>query len=284
MDLIEQFWKSHADVMVGWLTNIGMAIVILTIALYFSNLLRKTIASTLMKMPQVDRTLAPVAGSLAKYLVILLALMAILDRFGVDTSSLIALLGAAGLAIALSLKDTLQHIASGLILLFLRPFRIGEYIEADDVAGTVEVVDLFTSTLRTADGICVTVPNGKLWGPAIRNYSRNATRRFDIEVGIAYRDDIAGARTLLLAMLKEDPRVQGEPEPMVFVSALGDSAVVLNVRGWTRIEDFWQTRWDLTQRAKERVEAAGYSIPFPQQDLHLVSADGLKAPTSPRLQ
>ena len=201
-----------------------------------------------------------------------------LAEFGVQTTSIIAVLGAAGLAIGLALQGTLQNIAAGIMLLVLRPFRVGEYIDAGGVSGTVDAINLFTTDMTTYDGIYRSVPNAELWNRNILNYSRNPTRRLDIPVGIAYEDDVEQALDLLLSHLSQDPRVMPDPEPQVLVTGLGDSSVDLTLRCWTSRTDFWPLRFELNKKVKLWLDAAGVSIPFPQRDVHLYRASepGLK--------
>jgi len=197
----------------------------------------------------------------------------VLAQFGVQTTSIIAVLGAAGLAIGLAMQGTLQNIAAGVMLLFLRPFRINDYIDAEGIAGTVDEVGLFTTHMHTYDGVYQEVPNSQLWNRTIKNYSRLPTRRLDVIVGIAYSDDMDTAQNVLLNLLREDKRVHTDPEPQVLVSELGDSAVNLNLRCWTNADDYWGLLFDTTKAAKQRLDAAGISIPFPQRDVHLYEAN-----------
>lgn len=277
MDPLIQYWHSHAEKIISGSINLALSLAILAGAFYIARVLKRLAIQGVLKA-QIDDTLAPIAGSLVKYFVIVTALVAVLDRFGVNPSSILALLGAAGLAIALSLKDTLQHLASGLILLFLRPFRVGDTIETDgNVAGNVEAIDLFTTTLRTGDGIYQTVPNGKLWGPAVKNFSRNPTRRMDVEISIVYGDNLGAAQQLLLDILKADSRVRAEPPPVVVVNALGDKAVTLLARGWTLTQDHAEARWHFMRTAKETLEAKGYTLPSPPQEMRLLADEGIKS-------
>ncbi len=199
--------------------------------------------------------------------------MAVLARLGIQTTSIIAVLGAAGLAIGLALQGTLQNIAAGIMLLILRPFKVGDYIDAGGTAGTVDEIGLFTTDMTTFDGIYLSVPNSSLWNTSILNYTRLPTRRLDIPVGIAYEDDVEKALSLLLEKLRTDSRVLADPEPQVMVTALGESSVDLNLRCWSLREDFWALRFDLNKNAKLWLDSAGISIPFPQRDVHLISAN-----------
>jgi small conductance mechanosensitive channel len=196
----------------------------------------------------------------------------VLGQLGVQIASILAVLGAAGLAIGLALQGTLSNIAAGLMLLWLRPFRQGDFIDASGISGTVTEVGLFASTLRQANGVYHFVPNSDLWNTPIQNFSRNETRRLDITVGIDYSDNIATAREVLLKLAESDERIQKDPVPVVMVTELGDSSVNINLRCWSKTSDYWQTLWDLTEKAKVDIEAAGLSIPFPQRTVHQLQA------------
>ncbi len=234
---------------------------------------RKLVLKGLNRVPAVDETLRPFFASIVRYAIIAITLVAVLARLGIQTTSIIAVLGAAGLAIGLALQGTLQNIAAGIMLLILRPFKVGDYIDAGGTAGTVDEIGLFTTDMTTFDGIYLSVPNSALWNTSILNYTRLPTRRLDIPVGIAYEDDVEKALSLLLEKLRTDSRVLADPEPQVMVTALGESAVDLNLRCWSLREDFWALRFDLNKNAKLWLDSAGISIPFPQRDVHLISAN-----------
>lgn len=225
---------------------------------------------------RLDPTLKPVIRSVIRYSIIVLAAVAALGQIGVQTASLLAVLGAAGLAIGLALQGTLANIAAGLMLLWLRPFRVGDFIETNAVAGTVEEVNLFNTRIRTWDGIFKFVPNSELWSTTITNYTRNPTRLILIEFGIAYEDEIARGRGVLAAFAAEHPQVLKDPPVQVVPLTLGDSSVVLQLRAWSNTTDFWATRWDLTEGGKNAIESAGLTIPFPQRVIHY--ADTAAAP------
>ena len=245
------------------------AIATLLIGWWFSGRAHDLVLRALNRMPRVDDTLKPFLSSVVRYFIIIITLVAVLAEFGVQTTSIIAVLGAAGLAIGLALQGTLQNIAAGIMLLLLRPFRVGDYIDAEGIAGTVNEIGLFTTDMTTYDGIYRSVPNSELWNRNILNYSRNPTRRLDLPVGISYEDDVEQAMALLLEHLVQDERVLPDPEPQVLVTGLGESAVDLTLRGWAKRPDFWSLRFDLNRNVKLWLDAAGISIPFPQRDVHL---------------
>ena len=249
------------------------AIVLLIIGWTVAGWARRGVRHALERVPRMDETLKPFLAKLVWYVIMAFVLVAVLSQFGVQTTSVIAILGAAGLAIGLALQGTLANVASGVMLLFLRPFNIGDYVDAGGIAGTVVEIGLFNTEIKTSKGLCLIVPNKIIWESPITNFSRNPTRRFDITVGISYGDDVNGATDLLMGLLTGDERILDDPEPLAVVEELGDSAVIINLRAWTRAEDFWAAVWDLKKAIKVEFEVSGYSIPFPQRDIHIVSGD-----------
>ena len=253
--------------------DIAGAIVLLVVGWTVAGWIRRVIRRTLDSVPVLDETLKPFIANLVRYAVLIFVLIAVLNQFGVQTTSIIAVLAATGLAIGLALQGMLANVASGVMLLFLRPFNVGEYVEAGGIAGTVTEIGLFNTEIKSSAGPGLVVPNSKIWDGPITNFSRNPTRRFDIAVGIGYDDDIDGAMALLKGLLTGDDRVLDDPEPLVMVQELGDSAVIINLRAWTRSGDYGATVWDLNKEIITELQATGYSIPFPQRDVHIVSGE-----------
>ena len=253
--------------------DIAGAIVLLVVGWTVAGWIRRVIRRTLDRVPVLDETLKPLIANLVRYAVLIFVLIAVLNQFGVQTTSIIAVLAATGLAIGLALQGMLANVASGVMLLFLRPFNVGEYVEAGGIAGTVAEIGLFNTEIKSSAGPGLVVPNSKIWDGPITNFSRNPTRRFDIAVGIGYDDDIDGAMALLKGLLTGDDRVLDDPEPLVVVQELGDSAVIINLRAWTRSGDYGATVWDLNKEIITELQATGYSIPFPQRDVHIVSGE-----------
>jgi len=254
------------------------AIVLLAIGWTVANWAQRLVARGLARLPWMDETLKPFISRLVWWIIIIFVLVAVLNQFGVQTTSIIAVLGAAGLAIGLALQGTLANVAAGVMLLILRPFNVGDYVDAGGDAGTVIEIGLFNTELKTFDGLCRMVPNSKIWTNTITNFTRNPTRRLDVPVGISYGDDINGAQEVLMALMRGDDRILDDPAPKVLVTELADSAVVLNLRCWTTGDDYWATVFDLNKAAKIGLEAAGYTIPFPQRDVHHVG--GSAAPSA----
>jgi small conductance mechanosensitive channel len=221
---------------------------------------------------RVDVTLRGVILSLVRYAILVVVMVAALGQLGIQTTSVFAALGAIGLAIGLALQGTLANVAAGFMLLWLRPFKVGDYIDAGGIAGTLREVGIFASQIHTWDGIFQFVPNAELWNKRVINYSRLPTRLVDLKFGIAYDNSIAKARDVLMKIAASDERVHGDPEPLVFVAELGDSAVMLGLRVWANTSDYWVVRRALTERAKLELEKAGLTIPFPQRDVHVHGA------------
>ena len=245
------------------------AVLILIIGFVVAGMIERWAYRGLGSWKGFDETLRKFLSKIARYGVLAIVLVTVLSQFGVQTASIIAALGAAGLAIGLALQGTLQNVAAGIMLLVLRPFKNGEFIQAGGTMGTVQEIGLFATEFKTLDGLFLLAPNSELWSQAVTNYSRNPTRRNDLVIGIAYDDDINKAMEIYREMMAEDPRVLADPEPYIYVSALGDSAVDVTCRYWTTSADWWTTSRDMTHKAKERFDAAGLTIPFPQRDIHL---------------
>ena len=265
-------WERLIEVATGYGLELIAALAVLLFGWWLAGRAQKLILRALDRMPRMDATLKPFLSSLARYAIIAVTLVAVLARLGVQTTSIIAVLGAAGLAIGLALQGTLQNIAAGIMLLLLRPLKVGDYIDAGGISGTVDEIGLFTTDMTTFDGVYQSVPNSSLWNTSILNYSRLPTRRMDVPVGIAYEDDVERAMALLLDQLKKDERILDDPVPQVLVTNLGESSVDLSLRCWSETSNFWALKFDLNKNVKLWLDAEGISIPFPQRDVHLISA------------
>lgn len=253
------------------LPNLIAAILILVVGWWLAGRVEQAIIKLLGQRKEVDRTLSTVLSKVCRYVVLILTLVIALSQLGIQTTTILAALGAIGLAIGLALQSTLSNIAAGIMLLWLRPFSLGQFIECNGDSGTVDDVGLFATTLVTFDGIYIFVPNSQLWNNKIVNYSKKPKRMVREIFAISYDDDIQKARRILLDLVRSDDRVDATPEPIVKVKELGDNAVALDLRAWTNTSDFWPTRWDIVERGKVALEAGGLSIPYPQQDVHIRS-------------
>jgi small conductance mechanosensitive channel len=253
--------------------NVVAAIAILIVGWVVAGWAEKVVAGTTKRNDKIDATLAVVFARVVRWAVLVFTIIAVLDRFGVQTASLVALLGAAGLAIGLALQGALSNVAAGVMLLGLRPFRIGDAVDIGGTAGTVDDMGLFVTKMRTFEGVPVFMPNGRIWGNEIKNFSRAERRRIDLTIGVGYGDDLDQALAVLGQVVAAEPRVLTDPEPLIKVNALGASSVDLLVRVWTLPADFLATQMDLTKAIKQRFDAEGITIPFPQQDVHYVPAE-----------
>lgn len=264
-----QFFEQHIDLIVQLGIDMILAILILIAGWTIGN----WISNRIQKIHRLDETLADFLSGLTKYLIMMVAIVMMLSEFGVQTASLLAVLGAAGLALGLALQGTLSNVAAGVMLLILRPFKLGDYITAGNgnIGGTVKSLGLFGTELSAPDNVYIFIPNGQIWGNDIWNYSRNPTRRQDILVGISYDDDIGKAFTAIHQIFERDMRVMKEEgkKPEVMVDKLADYSINLIVRVWTSAPDYWAVHWDLTKAIKETLDANGITIPYPTQiELH----------------
>lgn len=253
------------------LTNLGtysvrvVGAILILIAGRFAAGFGKRLITRLLTRTKTDAAVISFTGTLTYFLILTFAILAALSKFGVETTSFIAVLGAAGLAVGLALQGSLSNFASGVLILILRPFKIGDFIEGAGVIGTVKEIELFTTVLSTPDNIKIMVPNAKLFGDVIKNYSGYDLRRIDLEVGIGYSSPIGRAMEIINAVIKRDSRILSDPEPQIAVSTLSDSSVNIVFRPWVRKEDYWDVRFDLTRNIKESFDKDGIEIPFPQQ-------------------
>ena len=239
------------------------AVILLVVGYIVAGLAERSISAGLGHIHGFDATLRHFFSKIVRYAILILVTIMVLGQFGVQTASIIAAIGAIGLAIGLALQGTLQNIAAGIMLLALRPFRIGESVEVGSIAGSIEEIGLFATRLRTADGVYILAPNSTLWNQPVRNYTRNGVRRGDITLSIGSWNDIDRAQKTLLAIATTERRVKREPAPIAFVATLGESTVSIALRYWTSAADFFATQADLTKRAKQEFDAEGISIPLP---------------------
>lgn len=255
-----------------WITNIVYAIIIIAAGYVTAKFLAELIRNGMEKR-QLDPSLASFTANLAKTAILVFAVVAALSRLGIQTMSLIAIIGAAGLAVGLALKDTLGNFAAGVMILLFKQFRSADFIEAAGTLGTVESIGIFSTQLKTADNKTIFVPNGKLIGDNITNFSTKGTRRLDLEIGVSYEADLARTKQILAEILAGDERVLPEPAPTIGVLELADSSVNLAVRPWVHNSDYWPLRFDLLETIKQRLDEAGIGIPFPQRDVHLYQVE-----------
>lgn len=252
---------------IPWAINIAMALAIFIVGKFVINILGN-ILEKLLRKAKMDEILVNFVASIVKAILLLFVVIAALDQLGVNTTSLIAVLGAAGLAVGLALQNSLQNFAAGVMLIIFRPFKAGDFVEVAGVAGVVESISIFSSTMRTGDNKEVIIPNGSIYGGTITNYSARDTRRVDMVFGIGYDDDIKKAKDLLTRIVTEDERVLADPAPVIALSELADSSVNFVVRPWVNSGDYWAVLWDTNEKVKLQFDENGISIPYPQMDVH----------------
>ena len=273
---LEALTSSAVSVIAAWTPKVLGALAILVFGWLFASWAKGFTRRMLKKSP-VDEMLIPFLSGVLHVLLIALVAVTAVGTLGVSTASFVAVVGAAGLAIALAFQGTFSNFAAGVMLLTFRPFKVGDFVEISGVSGTVKEVAIFTCVVNTGDNIEIRVPNSKIFGEIIKNYSANDTRRIDLVVGVDYGDDLSVAQQTMMDTVSADPRVLSDPAPLVAVDALGDSSVNFVVRPWVKTDDYWGARRDLTRALKENLEAAGCSLPFPQRDVHLFEEKKLSA-------
>ncbi|UWQ92024.1 mechanosensitive ion channel [Aliisedimentitalea scapharcae] len=242
--------KALAVLIVGWIVA-GM----------IAGAVRRRIAAN----PEIDQTLGNFAASLVRWVILAMVLIAVLNLFGIEATSLVAMMGAATLAIGLALQGTLSDLAAGFMLVLFRPYKIGQYVDIGGTAGTVKDLNLFVTELATPDNVQIIVPNGQAWGAIITNYSHHDTRRVDFVFGIDYGDNADKAMQIITELAEADARVLDDPAPWVRVTNLGDSSVDLTARIWCQAADYWDIKFELTKAVKEAFDAQGISIPYPHR-------------------
>ena len=252
----------------GLFINIISAAVVLVVGIWAAKLIKKLVISLLEKK-EIEPMLISFASSITYIALVAFVIIAALGQLGVQTTSFIAIIGAAGLAIGLSLQASLSNFASGVMIIFFRPFKVGDFVEAGSVSGVVEGIQIFSTQLRTGDNKAIIVPNANITSSNITNYSAKDERRVDLVFGIGYDDDIKQAKKILTDIVKKDKRILDDPAPVIAVSELADSSVNFVVRPWVKTEDYWGVYFDLTEAVKLRFDKEGISIPYPQQDVHM---------------
>ena len=253
---------------VNILAGLGTIIIGFWLSSKASSIVRKQMST----LQRVDKTLAPILASIIRYAGFILTLVVALGQFGVQTTSIIAVLGAAGLAIGLALQGTLSNVASGIMLLLLRPFSVGDWIETNSISGTVREIGLFATQIDTFDNIYITVPNSSIWSATIINNSRHQIRRMDLDIGIGYNSDLNKVEKALITLTK-DKRILSDPEPQFLVVDYADSAILVRLRLYAQYEDFFALNWDLKRRLKPLLDAHNIEIPFPQRVVHHLGTD-----------
>lgn len=273
MDQLQSLQETAVPILVDYGLEVIGALVILVVGLMVAKWISQRLRNYMERTARFDPTLTPLFVKGVRGLIIALTVLTVLNQFGVQTASLIAVLSTIGLAIGLALQGTLSNIASGIMLLVLRPFNAGDVVSIAGTVGVVDEIGLFITKMHSFDNIAITLPNSNIWGSKIENYTQNSSRRVDMEFGIAYDDDVTQAMEVIREIIEADERVLSEPEPLIAVNTLADSSVNIIVRPWAATENVWPLRYDITKRVKERFDKEGISIPFPQRDLHIIKED-----------
>jgi small conductance mechanosensitive channel len=251
--------------MLTFLPRLAAALLIIVAGIVLARWASQLVRGVLGRTSYIDTLVEPILATATRYAVLILFLVAALGQLGVQTASLLAVLGAAGLAIGLALQGTLQNIAAGIMLIYLRPFRVGDYVETPTVAGKVQEIGLFVTHLETGDGLFFFAPNSEIWNKPLKNHSRNPRRQMTLQIGIDYGADPAEARRVLLEMAASEPRLLTDPPPVVYVERYSESAIIVSFQAWAPNASFWDVQRTLMEEAKRRLQAAGIEIPFPQR-------------------
>ncbi|KAA9133983.1 mechanosensitive ion channel [Marinihelvus fidelis] len=270
---MEQFKTWYADsgitdILITFGFNLLIALVILFLGMRLGRFTQHW-AEKVMRKKEMDDILVDFIGTIIWWLILAITFVAALQKLGIPATSLVAVLGAAGLAIGLALKDSLSNFAAGVMLVMFRPFAKGDFVEAAGESGSVEEIHLVNTLIVTPDNREITLPNGAIWNSPIINYTTRDTRRIDMEFGVGYGDDLKVAAEILMRVCTEHPKVLKDPAPVVLITALADSSVNFWVRPWTATSDYWVVRAEIMEKAKAELEAAGCNIPFPQRDVHI---------------
>ena len=264
------FWESHSAAILLLARNVVAAAVIIVIGIILSKGVQRLVKRAAATDLHIDGTAISFLRRIVHYGILIICVIMILNIFGVNTTSLLAVLGAAGLAVGLALRDTLGNVASGIIILFLKSYHRGEFIEFGTFSGTVKEINLFTTILETPDGIYVSAPNSSIWGSPLRNYTRNKKRRMELSIGIAYSDSVEKAFQIMQDIIAAEPRFLKEPQTQVILQEIQDSSIKITLRAWAPIEEYWNIYWDNNKIIKAKIEAAGLHVPLPQNEVRII--------------
>lgn len=264
-DEIKSFFEHN---LAGYIENIALGIIMLLIGWFLIRLIKKGMQKFFAKS-KFDETVSRFAVNVVNILLIAALIIGVLNEVGFETASFLTVLGAAGLAIGLALQGSLSNLAAGVMLVIFRPFKVGQFVEAGGTTGSVKEVQIFNTILTTPDNKLIIIPNSKIIGDTITNFTENDTRRMDLVFGIGYGDDIKKAKDVIKKVLDADERVMKDPAYTIGVLELGDSSVNIAVRPWVKTTEYWPLYWDLMEKMKYEFDSNGISIPFPQRDVHL---------------
>ena len=273
LDKISEFWANYHTMIFAIGKKIIASLIVIVAGVFLTKGLKKIIKKSSFGKLHVDDTVSSVSRYIVTYGIFIICVIMILNIIGVNTASLIAVLGAAGIAVGLALKDTLGNIASGIVLFLLGSYKIGEFIEFNSYNGTVKEMNLFTTVLETPDGIYISAPNSSIWGNPLKNYTRNGKRRMEIPVRVSCSDSIDTVFNVLNELIGAETMLLKEPAPQIIVLSTQDSFVNLAVRAWAENQNYWNVYWKYTRLIREKIEEAGITVPFPRQNIHIIQAD-----------
>ena len=271
-EFFRQLWEAHQTDILHFGKVLLLSLLVILLAWLFIRIARRIIYKTAEKIDKMDDSIARVLYIITRTVIWLFAFLIILDLFGINTASILTVLGACGLAVGLAMKDSLSNIAAGIMLLILRPYKPGDYVDCGGISGTIKQMGLFSTILMTPDGLFISAPNSQIFGTPIKNYSRNETRRVDITVGISYGDSLTKGLEVLQAIMEKNDLILKDPAPQVLVQDLADSSVNLTLRFWTNTADYWTAYWQIKEGLKNAIESAGLNIPFPQRVVTFANA------------
>ncbi|MBN2587990.1 MAG: mechanosensitive ion channel [Candidatus Fermentibacteraceae bacterium] len=265
---MENIWVQVKELVAMYGLNILAAAAILVVGKLAASGVRRLLRK-IMRKKQMDPTLIGFIGSIFYAGILAFVIIAALSKLGIQTASFVAVLGAAGLAVGLALQGSLSNFASGVLMIIFKPFKGGDYVDAGGATGFIDEISIFTTTIRTLDNKKVIVPNSRIMGDIITNYTARETRRVDLTAGVSYHDDIDKVKGILIRILEEDDRILDEPAPFVGLSEMAESSVNFTVRGWVRTGDYWDVYFDTNEKIKKTFDSEGITIPFPQRDVHM---------------
>ncbi len=270
---MQEFLERYTDVAVAWGTNILIALLILIVGYWIAGRVSKFIRGMGAKYEKLDSTLFNFLGSLARYIILAFVFLAVLDKFGVETTSIIALLGAAGLAVGLALQGAMSNLAAGVMLMIFRPYKVGDFIDAAGNFGNVQEISLFTTILRTFDHQQIIIPNSEIWGSQIVNHSHHPIRGVEMTFGVSYDSDIDKTREVIAKVFADHPHILDDPAPDIAVSTLNDSSVDFITRPFVKGEHWFDVRYSVPEAVKKALDEAGIEIPFPHRKIILFKGD-----------
>ena len=269
-NLLSENSELLSQYVIPWGIKIVSAILIYVIGRWVTKLVVKSVAK-LMSKSNVDASLTKFAGNIIGSVLTIFVLIAAIEQLGVDTTSIMAIFAAAGLAVGLALKDSLSNFSAGVMLIMFKPFKIGDFVNAGGSAGVIEEIQIFNTIMRTGDNQEIIIPNSHIYGGSITNVSARDTRRIDLVIGIGYDDNIGTAKSLIEDIISNNTLILAEPAPTIMVLELGESSIDIAVRPWVKTGDYWGVRAELLQTIKETFDEKGISIPYPQRDVHMIN-------------